>query len=158
RPARPRRRPPRIPGTALTLCLVTDRRRFEPPIQGLLAQLRRAVEAHIDLVQIRERDLEAFDLASLVSAAVALARGSRTRVVVNDRLDVAIACGAAGVHLRGDSFPVAEARRIAPRDFLIGRSVHTPEEAVAAADADYLVAGAVFPTASKLDGSRWLGC
>jgi thiamine-phosphate pyrophosphorylase len=142
----------------VTLCLVTDRRRFEPPIQGLLAQLRRAVEAGIDLIQIRERDLEAIDLASLVSAAVAAARGSRTRVVVNDRLDVAIACGAAGVHLRSDSFAIAEARRIAPKGFLVGRSVHRPEEAAAAADADYLIAGAVFPTTSKPDGSQWLGC
>ena len=58
-----------------------------------------------------------------------IARGTQTRVVVNDRLDVALACGADGVHLRGDSIPAAQARRIAPAGFLIGRSVHAVDEA-----------------------------
>jgi thiamine-phosphate pyrophosphorylase len=142
----------------VTLCLVTDRRRFDPPMQGVLAHIRRAVAARIDLIQIRERDLEASDLAALVASAMEIARGTPTRILVNDRLDVALACGADGVQLRADSFDVAEARRVTPSGFLIGRSVHSVEEAQAATDADYLVAGTLFPTASKLDSTTLLGC
>jgi thiamine-phosphate pyrophosphorylase len=78
-------------------------------------------------------------------------------VVVNDRIDVAIACGADGVHLRGDSIPVDAARRLAPADFLIGRSIHGVDEAACAAGADYVIAGTVFPTASKPAETRTLG-
>jgi thiamine-phosphate pyrophosphorylase len=77
--------------------------------------------------------------------------------VVNDRLDVALACGAAGVHLRGDSIDVAQARAIVPKGFWIGRSVHTAAEAAAGDDADYLIAGTVWPTASKAPGAPLLG-
>jgi len=66
---------------------------------------------------------------------------------VNDRIDVALACGADGVHLRADSVSVAAARTLAP--FLVGRSVHTVAEAIAASGADYLIAGTVFPSVSK---------
>jgi len=105
------------------------------------------------MVQIRERDLEAAHLARLVSAVVDLARGSRSRIIVNDRLDVALACGAGGVHLRADSMPPSRARSIAPPGFLIGCSVHAPAEARAVApDVDYLIAGTVWPTESKPAG------
>jgi thiamine-phosphate pyrophosphorylase len=73
-------------------------------------------------------------------------------VVVNDRLDVALAAGAHGVHLRGDSYPAARVRAVVPPGFLVGRSVHSAGEAVAVAAAggvDYLVFGSVFATASK---------
>lgn len=104
----------------------------------------------MDVLQVRERDLEAGDLSALVSDLVALARGSRTRIIVNDRLDVALACGAAGVHLRVNSIPPSAVRRLAPRGFLVGRSVHTPAEAGdVAAEVDYLIAGTVWPTESK---------
>src|SRR5207248_78303 len=78
----------------------------------------------VDLVQLRERDLEAALLYDLVAQAVDDARGSGTRILVNDRLDVAIAAGADGVHLRADSIPAAAARSIAPDGFLVGRSIH----------------------------------
>ena len=136
----------------MQLCVVTDRRRTD-----VVAQARRAVDAGVDLIQIRERDMEARDLAGLVERVLRIARGSATRVVVNDRLDVALACGADGVHLRGDSIPVEAARTIAPRPFLIGRSVHSVDEARAAAGADYLIAGTVFPSASKPTATTWLG-
>lgn len=116
----------------------------------LLQQARSAIDAGIDMLQIRERDLEAADLKRLVSEIVAMAKGSRCRVIVNDRVDVAIAAGADGVHLRGDSIPPREARQIVPRGFLIGRSVHAVAEASSvAADVDYLIAGAVWQTPSK---------
>jgi thiamine-phosphate diphosphorylase len=138
------------------VCLVTDRRRLGQSVPVLLAQLREAVAAGVDLIHVRERDLNAADLSSLVTEVVALSRGSSTRVVVNDRLDVALACGADGVHLRSDSLPTAGARLLAPKPFLIGRSIHSAQDAVEAAGADYLIAGTVFPTASK-PGAAELG-
>jgi len=138
-------------------CLVTDRRRFARPIPDLLDQVRRAVEAGIDLVQVRERDLEAAHLTDLVVQIREITQGSSTRVVVNDRLDVAIAAGADGVHLRHDSVSVSEARSLAPAPFVVGRSVHDVAAARSAAGADYLIAGTVFPTASKSGAVRLLG-
>ena len=143
----------------MTRCLVTDRRRLCPGAlssadarRGLVALARRAAADGIDLIHVRERDLAAADLAALVADVVAVTRGSATRVVVNDRIDVALACGADGVHLRADSVPVAEARRLLPAPRLVGRSVHSVQEAIAASDADYLIAGTVFPSASKSTG------
>jgi thiamine-phosphate pyrophosphorylase len=110
------------------------------------------------MLQIREQDLSTLDLAALVSDAVTLARGSASRVVVNDRLDVALACGAAGVHLRGDSAPAAAVRAAAPPGFLIGRSVHHRDEAIVAArHADYLIAGTIWPSESKANAPPLLG-
>jgi thiamine-phosphate pyrophosphorylase len=127
------------------LCLVTDRRR-RPTID----QCRAASRAGVDLVQLREPDLEAAALSSLAARLVEAAGDTATRIVVNDRLDVALTCGAGGVHLRGDSIPPGRGREMTPPGFLIGRSVHGVDEAVLAArDADYLIAGTVFPTASK---------
>jgi len=135
------------------LCLVTDRR-----LRPVVEQCSEAVQAGVDLIQIRERDLDGRPLATLVAEVVRLTRRTATRVVVNDRLDVALACGADGVHLRGDSMPPEAARSIAPARFLIGRSVHDEQDAkTAAAGVDYLVAGTVFPTPSKAGLTEWLG-
>jgi thiamine-phosphate pyrophosphorylase len=129
----------------VTLCLVTDRRR-----RSVVEQCRDAVQAGVDLIQVRERDLEAAALSVLVAELVRLTRATETRVVVNERLDVALACGADGVHLRGDSIPAARARSMAPAGFLIGRSVREAAGAAeAAAGTDYLIAGTVFPSTSK---------
>jgi len=134
-------------------CLVTDRRRLcregSAARGGLLEQARWAVDAAVDLIQVRERDLDTAHLAALVSDMVRVSRGSGTRVLVNDRIDLALACGADGVHLRGDSVPADAARRLAPAGFLIGRSVHGVDEAVAAGNVDYLIAGTVFSTPLK---------
>ncbi len=145
-------------------CLVTDRRRlagagasFDHARRLLLAQLETAVNDGVDFIQVRERDLEAGQLAALVEAALSLVRGTTSRIVVNDRLDVAMACGADGVHLRADSIPTADARRIVPAGFLIGRSVHAPGEASAAEGSDYVIAGTVFPSRSKAAGAALLG-
>src|SRR5262249_25009457 len=123
----------------------------------LLAQARLAAEGGVDLIQVRERDLEAAALAALVSDLLAITRGTPTRIIVNDRLDVALAAGADGVHLRADSIAIAAARRLAPAGFLIGRSVHSVEEAAQSGDADYVVDGTVFPTPSKDASHRLLG-
>jgi thiamine-phosphate pyrophosphorylase len=145
------------------ICLVTDRRRLAAGAgpaaarAGLVAQARRAAEAGVDLIQVRERDLEARELAAIVADLLVATRGSATRIIVNDRLDVALACGAGGVHLRGDSIPIEAARRLAPAGFLVGRSVHGVDDAIGAAAADYLIAGTVFASASKPADAALLG-
>lgn len=149
------------------ICLVTDRRRLSVDSTGidrLVDLVAAAAEAGIDLVQVRERDLDARALVGLVSRCLAVVEGTSTRVVVNDRADIAAAAGAHGVHLRGDSIGVAAARSLLREGAAIGRSVHGADEAGAAsrAGADYLIFGSLYQTASKdrghplatLDGLR----
>lgn len=121
--------------------------------------MRYAIDAGVDVIQLRERDLESGALAALASELLALIpSGTRLRVVINDRLDVALAVGAAGVHLRSGSMPPSAARSMTPPGFLIGCSVHSPVEAAAVGrDADYLIAGTVWETGSKPDGHAVLG-
>lgn len=142
------------------ILLVTDRHRLAGAVGAsateapalLLEQVRGAVAAGVDYVQVRERDLEAGALAALVASVVAIAAGSQTRVLVNDRIDVALAARAAGVHLREDSVPTASARRLLGPLAVVGRSVHQAAGARAAGEVSYLLAGAVFMTASKPGG------
>jgi thiamine-phosphate pyrophosphorylase len=132
--------------------MITDRRRFAGGEDALVERVAAAAKAGVDLVQVRERDMEARDLSRLVERCVAAVRSTRTRILVNDRLDVALTAGAHGVHLRGDSAPASRARALAPIGFLIGRSVHSLADAVTACAGgglDYLLFGAVFETASK---------
>jgi thiamine-phosphate pyrophosphorylase len=142
------------------VCLVTDRHRLGAASEAaaraaLLELIAAAGAAGVDLVQIRERDLSARDLAELTRRSLEVLAGTPTRLVVNDRLDVARAVGAHGVHLRADGIDAARARQLAPPPFLIGRSVHSAEEAgrvAAAGGLDYLILGTVFPSASKGGG------
>lgn len=145
------------------LCLVTDRRRAAPDartdaaaLQALHRQLDEAMGAGLDLIQIRERDLEAAALRAFVRDVVARAP-SATRVLVNDRADVALAAGAAGVHVRSDGPAASRVRSIGPAAWFVGRSAHTAEECAAAGDADYVIFGTVFPSASKPQGSAIAG-
>jgi thiamine-phosphate pyrophosphorylase len=144
---------------------VTDRLRFGLSIDELVARAAAAVSAAVDVIQIRERDLADGQLAALVRRIAVLTAGTNTRVILNDRADIAIAAGAAGVHLRGDSRPAsrvaafAEAsaarRPAAPGGFVIGRSVHSLAEADAAivdGGCDYLLFGTVFPSKGKPAG------
>jgi thiamine-phosphate pyrophosphorylase len=111
-----------------------------------------AARAGAHLIQIREPALEAGALADLARACLRAVAGTRARVVVNDRLDVALAVGAHGVHLRAPSPPARAVRPLCPPGFLVGRSVHSAAEAVRVAEAggcDYLLFGTVFPTPSK---------
>ena len=143
------------------LCLVTDRRRLGdrlglPPhspsiIDALLTQVSAASEAGVTLIQVREPDLPAPALIPLIGAICARAVVHGARVVVNDRVDIALASHAHGVHLKRTSVPVADAMRLAPSGWLIGRSVHSPADLAhgVTAGADYLIFGSVFPTRSK---------
>lgn len=158
------------PAPKPVLCYVTDRRATAAAVaatevtpdvlaarttQSLHNSIRRAAASGVSWIQIREKDLEARLLLELVRFAVAETRAAGARVLVNDRLDVALAANAGGVHLGENSLPleaVTEWRRSAGRaDFLIGVSCHSLESARSAArgGADYIFFGPVFATPSK---------
>jgi thiamine-phosphate pyrophosphorylase len=143
------------------LCAVTDRHSLAKPSQ-LSEHIAFAVAAGIDWIQIREKDMSARELLAVVRGAVKVAAAGEnaTRIIVNDRLDVALAARADGVHLGEASMPVAVVnawRREAvslkklPREFLIGASCHSVEAARAAErdGADYIIFGPVYSTPSK---------
>jgi thiamine-phosphate pyrophosphorylase len=133
------------------LYYITDRRQIRT--RTLDACIAEAIAAGLDWVQIREKDLSARRLLAVAEAAVKVARQQgRTRVMVNDRLDVALAAKAHGVHLGAHSMPADLVRRLAPRDFVVGVSCHSLEEsrAAQAAGADYILLGPIFATPSKL--------
>jgi thiamine-phosphate pyrophosphorylase len=143
----------------MKLCYVTDRKALpgsaDEQMRLLLEKIESAARAGVNWIQIREKDLSARELAALTAEAlrrIPLACG----VLVNDRLDVAIAAGAGGVHLGEHSIPAEEARRLLQdksvnADFLVGVSVHSLPSAEAAerSGADYVVFGPVFETPSK---------
>lgn len=146
---------------------MTDRRslsEIQPAkrLEILQGKIQGAAEAGVDWIQIREKDLSGKDCAALTRAALQRAaessasKTSATRIILNDRLDVALVGRAGGVHLGEKSLPLAEAKRIVEShsdliDFLIGVSCHSLEAARAAAStgADYLFFGPVFATPSK---------
>jgi len=146
---------------------VTDRRSLaandSPGAQEtLLLKIGAAADAGVDWIQIREKDLSCKDCASLTREALQrVAKSSArkavpTRILVNDRLDIALSQRAGGVHLRENSLPLTEVKRLLENrgernDFLIGVSCHSLQAARAAASggADYLFFGPVFATPSK---------
>jgi thiamine-phosphate pyrophosphorylase len=117
----------------------------------ILRLVRAAVDEEVPLFQIREKSLPARMLFELVARAAELTRGSQTRLLVNDRSDIARGAGADGVHLTTQSLPVEVVRKIFGAEFLIGVSTHSRDEARAAsaAGADFVVFGPVFETESK---------
>jgi thiamine-phosphate pyrophosphorylase len=117
----------------------------------LLSLIAAAVAARVSLIQLREKNLSARALYELTLRAAALTAGSATRLLVNDRADIARAAGADGVHLNTRSLRASIVRRAFGEDFLIGVSTHSLEEACAARDvgADFAVFGPVFDTPSK---------
>ena len=138
------------------LSLVTGLGRLDATRQDVVAtlfeQVRAAAAASVDLIQVREPDLPDQVLLEVVTRCVGLARGSKTVILVNDRLDIALAAGAAGVHLQARSVPAPVARRHVPAGFLLGRSVHDVAEAVRVVEGgglDYLVMGTVFSSRFK---------
>ena len=129
------------------LALVTDRRLCQTlSLEEAVAQ---AIEGGANLVQLREKDLPAAELLALADKLRAVTRG-RALFLVNDRLDVALACAADGVHLPERGLSVAVARRLAGEGFIIGRSVHSTAEAVLAQEqgADYVQVGTIFASRS----------
>ena len=136
-----------ITGGATTAATKISSKEF----QDILTLVRAAVTARIDLVQLREKQLNARMLYELAARAAEVTRDSETRLLVNDRSDVAQAAGANGVHLTSNSVEVSVIRRAFGREFLMGVSTHSLAEARAARDAgaDFAVFGPVFETDSK---------
>ncbi len=130
------------------LCLVTDRMLVGDRL--LSDVVRKAVAGGVGMVQVRERDLPGGELLAL-AVAIRDAIGPDALLIVNERADVALACGADGAHLGEAAMPVREVRALVGDGMLIGRSVHAVEAAVRAEaeGADYLIVGTVFETASK---------
>jgi len=131
-----------------TLCLVTDSSYTQG--QPLSVKVAAAVEGGVDLVQLREKDLAGGPLLAMATAVRDVTHG-KALLLVNDRVDIALASGADGVQLGEEALPVKAARRIAGHQLLIGRSVHSLEGALEAKaqGADFLVVGTIFHTRSK---------
>ena len=136
----------------LRLYLVTDEHCL-PPGRNLFDAVEEALQAGVTLVQYREKNGPGNGMLEKARQLIALCHRYSVPLLVNDRLDIALLSGADGVHLGQDDIPVAEARRLAGENFLIGATAHNVEEALAAeaAGADYLGCGAVFATHTKKD-------
>lgn len=134
-----------------TLCFVHDAQEDEIP--QALESASDPVWQLVDLVQIRAKTLSTGELERLSRRWVARLDGLSTRVIINDRMDVALATGADGAHLGQDDLPLSVARGIAPEGFLIGVSTHNDIEiqAAAAEGADYTGLGCFFTTSTKDD-------
>lgn len=155
------------------LCYVTDRSTLPGGEDALAAAIRSALDAGVDWIQIREKTLPTRRLLELARGAVQHASekaAARPRIILNDRLDVALAAAAHGVHLGGMSMPVSEVQRWlrsspateprtppdapvrVPAGFLLGRSCHSLLEAQQAQrdGASYVILGPIFSTPSKL--------
>ena len=133
------------------LYLISDRQRI-PSGTTLPRFLEPLLQAGLRLLQLREKDLDAARLYPLARDLRALTRPYGCRLLINDRIDIALAVGADGVHLGGHSLPVGEARRLLGPERLIGVSTHCLGEARAAErqGADFLTCGPVFATPSKV--------
>ena len=138
---------------SLRLYAVTDRAWVGR--QTLCQQVEAALQGGVTCVQLREKHLDRDAFLAEAKQICALCRRYGVPFIVNDDLDVALACGADGIHVGQDDMPAAEVRRRAGRRLIVGVSAHTPEEArlAEAAGADYLGAGAVFGSATKTDAS-----
>lgn len=149
----------------MVLCYVTDHHLLNEasPLDALLHHIENAAAAGVDWIQIREKDLSARELLDLTRRAITSAHGKVApnkrhlpRIIVNDRIDVALAAGAAGVHLSAASIPPAEAvawlrSGNGPANFSVGHSCHSVADAVAAEQAgvNYIFFGPVYETPSK---------
>jgi thiamine-phosphate diphosphorylase len=141
--------------------MVTDRRRMAERVgvrdtpavtELLLRQISAAAEAGLDLIQLREPDLDARTLTELARSAMRIVTGSPTRLVVNGRVDVARVAGANGVHLPAHGLPPSAARVLLPRPATVGVSIHAGDASPPAVHVDYAVFGTVYVSRSKPAG------
>ncbi len=155
--------------TKTKLCLITNRKLLTLPhlsedldstLDRLLLFCLQAAQAGVDIIQIREKDLSAKKLADFVTKLTSLTSSTtKTSILVNDRLDIALSCGATGVHLPSNSFPIKDVRKLVGNKFIISQSTHSIEEAKLAADqgADFILFSPIFNTPSKQTFGKPLG-
>lgn len=138
-----------MPTVDFSLYLITDRHlTLDRPLLPLLEQ---AMNAGVKAVQLREKDLDTRALIDLTGELLSVTRNYKSLLFINDRIDLVLALGADGVHLRSDSLPVRVARRLLGADRLIGVSAHSIEEVVRAQTdgADFVLLGPIYDTPSK---------
>jgi thiamine-phosphate pyrophosphorylase len=138
-----------MPTLSSRLLVVTDRHQTNG--RPLVPLLQEVFTAAVPIVQLRERDLSARELVRLAREVQAVTTSHRSQLLINDRIDVALALEGVGVHLRSNSLPVSVARQLLGAQRLLGISVHTVEEAiqVESQGADYIILGPIYETPSK---------
>ena len=138
-----------MPGVDFRLLVVTDRHQTNG--RPLVPLLQRVLAVAAPAIQLRERDFSSGELVALAREVQAVTASSRSQLLINDRIDVALALEGVGVHLRSNSLSVPVARRLLGTGRLLGVSVHGVEEAMQAESqgADYIVLGPIYETPSK---------
>ncbi|MCE5194785.1 MAG: thiamine phosphate synthase, partial [Nitrospiraceae bacterium] len=134
------------------LYLITDRKLFTDN-SLLFSKVEEALKAGVKAVQLREKDLGIRELLDMAYKMRELTKKHRAKLFINDRVDVALAVEADGVHLGGQSIPLSAARKIAQNKLMIGVSTHSIDEAVNAEKqgADFVILGPIYETQSKLE-------
>src|SRR5215212_1925435 len=122
-------------------------------------QVQLLSQGGVSLIQLREKQMPALEFYEQAKAAVAVAEREGVQLIVNDRVDLALAVGAHGVHLGQDDLPPEAARRLLGADAIIGYSTHSLEQALAALTLpiDYIATGPIFRSSTKIDTSPVLG-
>jgi thiamine-phosphate pyrophosphorylase len=138
----------------LRLVAITDD--LHDGVAGLVARAAGAVRGGATMIQLRLKDADARTMVE-VARALGLALPAGVPVVVNDRLDVALAAGASGVHVGPNDLPATAVRRLVPPGFIVGASVGSDAEIVLARDADYVGIGPLYDTTTKPDAGAGIG-
>ena len=140
-----------------SIYLVTDREILKG--KDLLDAVEQAIKGGVTLVQLREKSISSRDFFELATALKKLVNSYNIPLIINDRLDIALAVDADGLHIGQDDLPLVQTRRILGKGKILGYSVKTVEEALFGEKngADYLGAGAIFATGSKADVGEPIG-
>ncbi|MBL8196091.1 MAG: thiamine phosphate synthase [Blastocatellia bacterium] len=147
----------------IKLCLITDRKQLlstllnhqlfdlDTTLSQLLNFCQTAAQAGIDIIQVREKDIPADKLSNFVAKLTKETKNTNAKVLVNDRLDIALSYEADGIHLPSNSFPINKVRKLVGKKFIISVAVHSIKEAqlAAKAGADYVLFSPIFDTPSK---------
>jgi len=140
------------------LYLITDRK-IVVRYTSLVAAVKEALKGGVKAVQLREKDLDTRELLKLAYKMRELTEKYNAKLFINDRLDIALAAGADGVHLAQNSIPIEAVKKVVKHKLIIGASTHSLKEAVTAerAGADFITLGPVYRTSSKVKYGRPIG-